>query len=300
MVYITKILKINEKEVVQICFQKDTPYYILNMYRCALMSYVPTFALTKSIISTNTTLYSDEIILQRISFIPVHIPDKYKGLEDKLSFKIDKTNEENKNIDITTNNFIITFNNNDNISLVDSNKFFDKKSYEDYIPIVSLYNSQRDTHKPCLQLELSLEKKIGYDNVCYSPVSVVSIDDDILNVEFTHTNNADISIYNAREFIKNQITTLINDIFNIDSDDLNLKDGNKFSVNININKFPMIHTMSIYIQQTVKPNKFTFVSFEKNHPLKSNTRMRFCHKYKSNSEALKELQNILKKFEKKI
>jgi DNA-directed RNA polymerase subunit L len=296
MRYITKINKINDSEI-QIMFNKGTPYYVLNMYRCFLLSHIPTFALTKQKVNMNTTVYSDEIIQQRISLIPIHVPDKYNGLENKIIFKIDKKNEQKKNIDITTNDFIITLNDNNNTCIINPEEFFETKSYEDPIPIVTLYNSERDVHEPSLQLEVTLEQDVGATHICHSPVSIVSIYDDVLNVEFTHTKNIDISIKNAKNAIKNQILNISEEIFK--SNNINIAGENKFYVNIDINKYPIIHTLSIYIQKNLN-KKFTFVAFEKNHPLKSNTKMKFSHNYKSNILALDEIKKILRKLETKI
>ena len=274
---IIKSIKIKGVDV-KFMFSKSAPYYVLNMFRCVFINHTSSYALTNVYIHTNSSLCNDQIIKQRLSLLPIHIPTNCLKKETKLIFKIDKKNENKHNIDITTNDFMILMKEKDKITFVKPDTIFPKYPESDnFIPIVTLYNSHKDTTSPCLQLEATLSRNVGASNICFSPVSVVSIDekDNSLNVEFLDERNIQSYSIAAMIFIRNQLE-LFKVVFDLQEDNTNVtfkdKEGRKrFSFNIDVNMFPIIYTLSIYLQNSLSKKNFHLLR------LREIIHLRQCH-----------------------
>ena len=296
---IIKSIKIKGVDM-KFMFNKSVPYYILNMFRCVFINHTSSYALTNVYIHTNSSLCNDQIIKQRLTLLPIHIPVDCLRKETKLIFKIDKKNENKYNIDITTNDFMILMKENDNITFVKPDTIFPKYPESDNcIPIVTLYNSHKDTTSPCLQLEATLSRNVGASNICFSPVSVVSIDekDNSLNVEFLDERNIESCSIAAMVFIRNQLE-LFKVVFHLQEDNTNVtfkEGGKRFSFDIDVNMFPIIYTLSIYLQNSLSKKKIPFVAFKRNHPLKAMSQMHFEHCCKSLKDANQEINKSIDK-----
>ena len=94
------------------------------MIRSCLINYTPTYALARFYVHNNTSLINNDMLKQRLSFLPIHIPKKYIGNEDKLVFKIDKKNDTKVNMDITTDDLIIMFTNGKQVEFIEPKRIF--------------------------------------------------------------------------------------------------------------------------------------------------------------------------------
>ena len=156
---------------------------LVNALRRTIMSDIPTFKFRTEPydsndvkIIKNTCALHNEFLTHRIGMIPIHIENMDSFDPEKYLFKINKKNETETIIDVTTEDFEVFYlDDTEGEKKIDSKKFFKPDEItKEYILITKLKPDQfGNSDGEEIQLEAKLSIGTGKENAGYSPVSKV-------------------------------------------------------------------------------------------------------------------------------
>jgi DNA-directed RNA polymerase II subunit RPB3 len=156
---------------------------LVNALRRTIMSDIPTFKFRTEPyesndvnIIKNTCALHNEFLTHRIGMLPIHIQDMDSFDPEKYVFRINKKNDSETIIDVTTNDFEVFYIDDiEGEKKINSSDFFKPDDItKEYIVITKLKPDQfGNSEGEEIQLEAKLSVGTGKENAGYSPVSKV-------------------------------------------------------------------------------------------------------------------------------
>lgn len=170
---------------------KDVDVSVVNAIRRIILAEIPNLAFDPAHIniSKNTCPINNELLMQRLSFIPVHFNPSDIQIISTWTFKISKKNTTDSVVHVTSKDIQVFDQNNNRVSeSIESTLFPPDKVSGDHILITLLMpNLQNTRNGQELELVMQPTKGIAKENARWCPVSKCSfmnvLDEDLVCLE---------------------------------------------------------------------------------------------------------------------